>query len=97
MTARARLGGTKPKVTFSDKEWEAVQAGAISKTMLTQLLRYADSDEVRQRALPKKTQAVSSSKLSMAKARLRAGYSYQEVADMLGVPVSTLRYAVNKE
>lgn len=97
VTGRARLGGSKPKVTFSDKEWEAVQAGAISKTMLTQLLRYADSDDVRQRALPKKTQAVSSSKLSMAKARLRAGYSYQEVADMLGVPVSTLRYAVNNE
>lgn len=95
VTGRARLGGTKPKVTFSDKEWEAVQSGAISKTMLKDLLRYADSDEVRARALPRSATVMTSAKLSMARSRLNAGYSYREVAEMLGVPVSTLQSAMN--
>ena len=94
-TGRARLGGTKPKVTFSDKEWEAVQAGAVSKTMLTELLRYADSDKVKARALPKSQTTMTTSKIAAAKARLSAGYSYAEVAKMLGVSVSTLQRAVN--
>jgi transposase len=96
VTGRARLNGTKPKVTFTDSEWKAVQSGAVSKTMLTQLLRYADSDEVRARAMPKKTTGLSSSKVATAKARLNAGYSYAEVSKMLGVSVSTLQRAVNE-
>ena len=95
-TGRARLGGKKPKVTFSDKEWEAVQAGAISKTTLSELLRYADSDKVKERALPRSKTVMTSSKISMAKARLKAGYSYKEVAQQLGVPISTLQSAMNK-
>lgn len=94
-TGRARLGGKKPKVTFSDKEWEAVQANAIAKTTLSELLRYADSDKVKERALPRKATVMTASKLSMAKARLRAGYSYREVAEQLGVPISTLQSAIN--
>lgn len=93
---RARLGATKPSITFSDREWEAVQAGAISKTMLRDVLKYADSDKVKERALPKSRTVLTSSKLAAAKARLNAGYSYQEVANMLGVSASTLQSAVNK-
>lgn len=95
VTGRARLGGTKPKVTFSNKEWEAVQAGAVSKTMLTDLLRYADSDKVKELALPKSTSVMTPTKVAAAKARLNAGYSYSEVAKMLGVSVSTVQRAVN--
>lgn len=97
ITARARLGGaTKPKVTFSDREWEAVQANAISKTTLKELLRYADSDKVRERAMPRQKTVMTTAKISMARSRLNAGYSYKEVAEMLGVPVSTLQSAMNK-
>lgn len=92
--ARSRLGGKKPKVIFTAKEWEAVQAGAISKTKLTELLRYADSDQVKELALPKTTTKLSSSKLAMAKARLNAGYSWEEVAKMMGVSKSTLQKAL---
>ena len=95
-TGRARLGGSKPKVTFTDSEWSAVQSGAISKTKLEQLLRYADSDEVRTKALPRSSKSITPSKLAMAKARLNAGYSYSEVAKMLGVSASTLQKAVNE-
>lgn len=93
---RARLGAKKPPVDFTDREWEAVQAGAVSKTMLRDLLRYADSDKVKERALPKSRTTMTSSKVAIAKSRLSQGYSYQEVARMMGVPISTLQSAVNR-
>lgn len=93
---RARLGATRPSITFTDREWEAIQSGAVSKTMLRDVLKYADSDKVKERALPKTRTVMTSTKLAMAKSRLNAGYSYQEVAKMLGVSTSTLQSAVNK-
>ena len=95
ISGRARLGGSKPKVTFTDKEWEAVQNNAIAKTTLKELLRYADSDKIRERALPKQKKVMTPSKISIARSRLSAGYSYREVAEMLGVSVSTLQSAMN--
>ena len=92
--ARSRLGGKKPQIRFTPKEWEAVQAGAISKTKLTELLRYADDDHVKELALPKSTTKMSASKIAMAKSRLNAGYSWDEVAKMLGVSRSTLQRAL---
>lgn len=93
---RARLGAsTKPKITFTDSEWEAVQSGAVSKTMFKDLLKYADSDAVKQRALPKSRTKMTSDRLAVAKSRLSAGWSYKEVARMLGVSVSTLQRSVN--
>lgn len=93
---RARLGAKRPRITFTDREWEAIQNGAVSKTMLRELLRYADSDVVRDRALPKTRTVMTASRLSIAKARLKMGYSYKEVAEMLGVPISTLQSAINR-
>ena len=97
-TGRARVRGDqqKPVVEFTKKEWEAVQAGAIAPTTLTQLLRYADSDKVRELAMPRASTALPPSKLAIAKSRLNANYSYKEVAKMLGVSVSTLQRAVNQ-
>lgn len=92
---RARLGATKHKIDFTDKEWEAIQAGAVSKTMFSELLRYADSDKVKARALPKSHTKMTSNRVAVAKSRLAAGYSYAEVAKMLGVSVTTIQRAVN--
>ena len=94
--ARSRLGGKKPQIIFEDREWEAVQAGAISKTKLAEILRYADSDQVKELALPKTRTKLTASKLAMAKAKLSVGYSYEEVANMLGVSTSTLQKAMNE-
>lgn len=68
--ARDSVGasGRKSKVTFTDREWEAVQAGAISDNMLTKFLNSSDSDEIVKRAMPKATATLSSAKLAKAKA-----------------------------
>lgn len=96
--ARDSVGasGRKSKVTFTDKEWEAVQAGAISDNMLTKFLNSSDSDEIVKRAMPKATKSLSSAKLTKAKAMLRSGYTYKEIAQACGVPESTVYDALNK-
>ena len=83
-------------MTFTDKEWEAVQAGAISDNMLMKFLNSSDSDEIVKRAMPKTAVVMTSVKLSKAKAMLRSGYSYAEIAKACGVPESTVYTALNK-
>lgn len=95
--ARDSVGasGRKSKVTFTDKEWEAVQAGAISDNMLTKFLNSSDSDEIVKRAMPKTETVMSSAKMSKAKAMLRSGYTYKDIAQACGVPESTVYSALN--
>lgn len=96
--ARDSVGasGRKSKVTFTDREWEAVQAGAISDNMLTKFLNSSDSDEIVKRAMPKNVTVMTSAKMSKANAMLRSGYSYAEIAKACGVPESTVYSALNK-
>ena len=97
-SARDSVGasGRRSKVTFTDKEWEAVQAGAISDNMLTKFLNSSDSDEIVKRAMPKNATVMTSAKMSKASAMLRSGYSYAEIAKACGVPESTVYSALNK-
>lgn len=96
--ARDSVGasGRKSKVVFTDKEWEAIQAGAISDSKLMKILNSSDSDEIVKRAMPKATTVMSSAKISKAKAMLRSGYSYADIAKACGIPESTVYSALNK-
>lgn len=95
--ARAQVGasGRANRIDIAPKEWEAIQAGAISDAKLTQILRYADSAKVREYATPKTYNTLSSAKLSRAKAMKASGYTIQEIADALGVSRSTVTKQLN--
>lgn len=90
--ARASVGasGKETRITISDKEWEAIQAGAISDSKLTQILRYADMDVVRQRATPRSTGHLSEAKVGRMQAMVASGFTISEIADALGVSRSTI-------
>lgn len=90
--ARASVGasGKETRITISDEEWEAIQAGAISDSKLTQILRYADMDAVRQRATPRSTGHLSEAKVGRMQAMVASGFTISEIADALGVSRSTV-------
>lgn len=88
---KGRDGAPGRLITITDKEWEAIQAGAVSHTTLTQILRNADLDEVRERATPRTKRGMSSTAKARARAMLAMGYPQSEVAEACGVSVSTLR------
>lgn len=95
-TARARVGAKKQQITITDAEWHAIQEGAISSNRLRQILENADIDRVRTLATPRAATVMTPSKLAIARARLASGYTQAEIADSLGVAVSTLNAALHR-
>jgi DNA-binding CsgD family transcriptional regulator len=93
--ARIRTGAKKTKIEISDAEWEAIQAGAVPKTKLSTILDNANMDLVKKLATPKTQLLMSSSKTAHAKRLLASGYDQQEVADMLGVSLTTLKNGIS--
>lgn len=83
--------GKETRIKITDKEWEAIQAGAVSNETIRKLLKYCDMDELKQRALPHSTGELSTAKTMKLEAMLKSGnYTYQEIADALGVSTSTV-------
>lgn len=89
--AREATGAAKIRVNFSEKEWEAIQAGAISTNFLQQLVSNADKDRVRALATPRASNEMLPSSIKRAKDMLSRGYTIAEVSDALGVLTSTLK------
>lgn len=77
-------------IKITDREWEAIQAGAISETKLKQILNNTDVDSLRQRAMPKSTGTLSQAKVNRAKAMQASNHSLAEIANALGVSTSTV-------
>lgn len=87
---RARTGAVKPQILISPKEWEAVQAGAISANMLKNILDMADLDVVKALATPRQHTGMSTAQMTRAKAMIANGHSQADVASALGVSTKTL-------
>ena len=85
------------KITFTDKEWDAIQSGAISDTMLTKILKYADKDEVRQRATPRASNELSSVKIAKIQAMKNNGSTIAEIAKAVGCSTSTVQQYMNQK
>lgn len=94
--ARARLGLTKPVINISDRQWDAIQAGAVSSSRLRDILEYADPKRVDQLSMPRVNAVMTSAITARAKAMLAAGATNADVAASLGIPVSTLREAAQR-
>ena len=88
--ARRRFGGGKTQVDITDREWQAMEAGALSYNRLMLVLNNANPDRVRQLATPRSTGSLTSAKRAQARSMLARGYSRAEVADLLGVSTTTL-------
>jgi len=83
------------RIKITNSEWEAIQARAVSSTKLDQILRNADMDIVRDLASPK-SRKLSGSSVSRASSLLSKGYTYAEVAEVMGVSSTVLREELKK-
>lgn len=95
VAARQQVGAKRHPITISDKEWEAIQAGAISDNVLSQILDSADIDNLRQRATPRANNELSNGKISLIKARAASGYTNAQIAESLGISASTVSKYLN--
>lgn len=89
---KLQIGSSKNPLT--DKEWEAIQAKAVSKTTLRGVLANADMSRVRELAIPKTKTGISDAKLARAKRMLANGYSRADIAAQLDISEGKLVYAM---
>lgn len=87
---RGLVGAKRKTLDITDREWEAIQAGAISDTTLTKIMRYADNDKLRERATPSNKKVLSSAQKGRISALKASGYTNAEIADMLRISTSTV-------
>ena len=89
--ARARLGAERNTIPITDKEWDAIQSGAISESRLEEILKYTDSDKIRELATPRQSKELSPGAIAKIKALANSGYTNAEIAEAMNVSTSTVR------
>lgn len=89
---RQEVGSVSRKdrnIVITDNEWKAIQAGAVSETVLKRILNNSDADSLRQKAMPKQSKAITNATANRIKA-MSASYTIAQIADKLGVSTSTV-------
>jgi hypothetical protein len=92
--SREIVGAKKEPVTITEREWEAIQAHAVSYNTLTKILNNSDMDHIKQLSMPRTSPIMSQAKISRARSMLRQGRTTAEVAEALDVSVSSLQKAL---
>ena len=93
--SRNKVGAKRVSIEISDKEWEAIQAGAISENTLKKILDNTDLDKIRQKATPRATTTLSSAKVNKIASMKASGHTTAEIAQALGVSTSTVSKYLN--
>lgn len=96
--ARLQTGASKKArlVDITDREWEAIQSGAISTNKLSQIIQNSDLDILKQRSMPRESRGISDAKRARANMLESNGYTLAEIADSLGVSTSTISKVLNE-
>lgn len=90
---RQDLGSIKRSdrnIPITDREWEAIQSGAISENKLQKIINNTDIDELRARATPKQSNTLSDFKVARIKAMANSNYTNSQIAEALGISTSTV-------
>lgn len=96
--ARLQTGASKKArlVDITDREWEAIQSGAISTNKLSQIIQNSDLDILKQHSMPRESRGISDAKRARAKMLESNGYTLAEIADSLGISTSTISKVLNE-
>lgn len=85
---REMLSAKKAAIKVTDKEWEAIQKGAISENQLRKILNNSDKDRLRELATPRNTRTISQSKINRIVSMRNSNYTLGEIARKMGISAS---------
>lgn len=90
---RAKYSSNKSavRVVITPKEWEAIQAGAVTDTTLMKILNNTDIDALREMAMPRSTTTLSDAKQDRIRQMSNNGFTTKEIADTLGYSTTTIQ------
>lgn len=77
-------------IKITDKEWEAIQAGAISENKLKQILNNSDPDSLRERAMPKATNKLNTAQINRIKRLNDSNFTLEQIAQKMGISTSAV-------
>lgn len=98
VNSRNSVGAKRQLIEITDRQWEAIQAGAITENKLMQILNNTDIDKIRQRATPRTTSTISQAKMNHMRTLEASGYTLAEIANKLGVSTTAVsKYLKEKE
>lgn len=96
-SARSEVGSVPRKernIEITDREWEAIQAGAISENKLKRILNNTDADKLRERSMPKERKELSPVMINKIKRMCSSNYTLADIAEVCGCSVATVsKYA----
>ena len=90
---REQVGSVSRKdrnIKITDKEWQAIQAGAISENKLKQILANSDPDSLRQRAMPRNTTGLSNAQVARIKAMNNSNFTIAQIAEKMNISPSAV-------
>ena len=91
---REELGSLKRRerdIDITDREWEAIQSGAIAETVLKKILNNSNIDKLRELATPKDAKLVlTDSKKALIDRMTKSNYTLNQIANKLGVSTTTV-------
>lgn len=88
--ARTKMGAKRDPFTITDKEWEAIQSGAVSANKLAEIVNYMDADTLRDYATPKHNRGLSGAKQAKIHSLVASGFTPAEIASMLNISTTTV-------
>lgn len=95
--ARKMTGAKRVEITVTPREWEAIQAGAIPKGKLATIIDHANTDILREYAMPRNKTTLSTAKEARLKSMANSGYTTSQIADALGISTSTVINTLKKD
>lgn len=89
--ARLRVGYKRPVLNLTEEEWHAIETGAVSANVINTILLALEPNIIRERFMPKTSREIKPNVKNRAKSLLLSGdYTYAEIANMLGISVSSV-------
>lgn len=95
--ARKALGAERYVIELTDREWEAIQSGAVPKTTQKEVFRFVDDKELMRRATPREKKTPDASVIAAMKSMLARGYTSEEVANRFDISTTTLHNYVDEQ
>lgn len=92
--ARQQVGAGKERIVPTDREWEAIQSGAIHKTTLQNILKEMDDSVAKKLAMPRQKKEYSDNTKAKAKLMLSKGATVSEIAERLGISVGAVHQII---
>lgn len=77
-------------ITITDRQWEAIQAGAISENKLKTILANSDPDSLRQKAMPRKTSGLTNAQVARIRAMNNSNFTINQIAEKMNVSPSVV-------